>query len=85
MPLFKRPEGENDGGYAVSDYKIVEPRLGTMDDIARITKKFRKSGMLMAIDFVMNHTSDEHEWAEKAKAGTYNIRITSLCLIKSLF
>ncbi|MEQ9425274.1 MAG: amylosucrase [Cyclobacteriaceae bacterium] len=69
MPLLKCPDGENDGGYAVSDFQKVEPRLGSMDDIVEITKEFRKKDILLGLDFVMNHTSDEHDWAEKAKSG----------------
>ena len=69
MPLLKSPEGENDGGYAVSDYRAVDSKYGTMEDIEKIAGQFREKGMLMALDYVMNHTSDEHEWAVKAKSG----------------
>ena len=69
MPVLKSPEAASDGGYAVSDYRQVDPKLGTMSDLRNTTKKFRKRGMLTVIDLVLNHTSDKHEWARKAKAG----------------
>jgi len=69
MPLFKSPEGENDGGYAVSSYRETNPRLGTMKQLASLARDLREAGISLAVDLVFNHTSDEHIWAEKAKAG----------------
>jgi len=69
MPLFKSPEGENDGGYAVSDYREVEPRLGTIEQLASLSRDLRAAGISLVVDLVFNHTSDEHLWAQKAKAG----------------
>lgn len=69
MPLLKSPKGENDGGYAVSDYKSVDRRFGSMKDIRDIASEFRKNNMLLELDLVLNHTADEHEWAEKALSG----------------
>ncbi len=69
MPLLKSPKGENDGGCAVSDYKSVDRRLGSMKDIRDIASEFRKNNMLLELDLVLNHTADEHEWAEKALSG----------------
>ena len=69
MPLFKAPEGENDGGYAVSSYRDVHPPLGTMDQLASLARDFRAAGISLVVDLVFNHTSDEHLWAEHAKAG----------------
>ncbi len=69
MPLFKAPEGENDGGYAVSSYRDVHPPLGTMEQLASLAGEFRKAGISLVVDLVFNHTSDEHLWAERAKAG----------------
>ncbi len=74
MPLFKSPHGENDGGYAVSSYREVEKRLGTIKDLQTLAEKFRKNGIHTVIDFVFNHTSNEHEWAKKAKAGNKEFR-----------
>jgi len=69
MPLFSVPHGENDGGYAVSDYRSVNPDLGTMDELAGLAVELRERGISLVLDFVFNHTSDEHKWAQKAKSG----------------
>jgi len=69
MPLFKMPKGENDGGYAVSSYRDVQPPLGTMEQLASLARELREAGISLVMDLVFNHTSDEHLWAEKARAG----------------
>ncbi len=69
MPLFKVPKGDNDGGYAVSSYREVDPRLGTMDQLAELAQELRNHGISLCLDFVFNHTADEHDWARKACAG----------------
>ncbi len=69
MPLLKAPPGSNDGGYAVSDYRRVEERLGSIEDLRAVMAAFRERGMISTLDLVMNHTSDQHEWAQKALAG----------------
>ncbi len=69
MPLFARPAGENDGGYAVSSYRQVHPPLGTMDDLSALAADMRRRGISLVVDFVFNHTSDEHTWARQAQAG----------------
>ncbi|WP_026298930.1 alpha-amylase family protein [Deinococcus aquatilis] len=69
MPLLKPREGENDGGYAVQDYRAVRPDLGTMDDLSALASQLRERGMSLVLDLVLNHVAREHEWAEKARAG----------------
>ncbi|WP_024870638.1 amylosucrase [Tolumonas lignilytica] len=69
MPLLKMPQEANDGGYAVSDYRTVEKRFGSMADIRKIAQTFRTKNMLLELDLVLNHTSNEHEWAKKALQG----------------
>ena len=69
MPLFCAPEGDNDGGYAVSSYREVNPTLGSMDELALLARDLRSQGISLVLDLVFNHTSDEHTWAEYAKAG----------------
>ncbi len=69
MPLFQSPEGESDGGYAVSDFCKVDERFGSIDDLIELRKKMQKKGMYLMLDIVLNHTSNQHEWAKKAKAG----------------
>ncbi|MDF2158310.1 alpha-amylase family glycosyl hydrolase [Algoriphagus sp. CAU 1675] len=69
MPIFESPEGESDGGYAVSDFRKVDKRFGTLAELKQVRKKMHKQGMYLMLDIVLNHTSHRHEWAEKAKAG----------------
>ncbi len=69
MPLFRAPEPHSDGGYAVSSYRDVNPRLGTMTQLRELAAELREHGISLVLDFIFNHTSDEHAWAEKAKAG----------------
>ncbi len=69
MPCLKPRPGQSDGGYAVMDYRAINPALGTMEDFEAVTRAFREAGMATCIDMVLNHTAKEHEWAEKAKAG----------------
>ena len=69
MPLFRCPEGENDGGYAISSYREVNPALGTMQELSELARLLREQGISLVLDFVFNHTSNEHEWALKARAG----------------
>lgn len=69
MPLLKPRTGPNDGGYAVKDYRQIDPKVGTMDDLAHLAAKLRQNEISLCIDFVCNHTAKEHEWAQKAMAG----------------
>ena len=69
MPLLQSPRGRSDGGYAVSDFRAVQPELGTMEDLESLANACRRAGISLCLDFVMNHTSEEHDWAKKARAG----------------
>ena len=71
MPLLDAPEdsARSDGGYAVSDFRKVKPELGTMEDLEKLTSACHRRGIRVCLDFVMNHTSDEHAWAKAARAG----------------
>lgn len=69
MPLFDAPDGDNDGGYAVSSYRRVNPSLGTMQQLTELAADLRLAGISLVLDFIFNHTSDEDEWARKAVAG----------------
>lgn len=69
MPLLASPQGESDGGYAVADFRTVQDELGNMNDLANLAEKCHSKGMSICLDFVMNHTSRQHEWAKKAMAG----------------
>lgn len=66
MPLLKPREGENDGGYAVEDYRNIDPRLGSMEDFLKLVKELRKNNIKVCIDYVINHVAKEHVWAQEA-------------------
>lgn len=69
MPLLDTPKEKNDGGYAVSDFRKIKPNLGKMEDLEQLSEECHNRGISICLDFVMNHTSEEHEWAKRAKKG----------------
>lgn len=69
MPILDCPKGKSDGGYAVRDFRKINPEIGTLDDIDNLAENLKKREMLLALDVVVNHTSNEHEWAVKARKG----------------
>lgn len=69
MPLFATPHGENDGGYAVSDYRSINPHLGNIGELEELSAVLRSEGISLVLDLVFNHTSNEHTWAQRAKSG----------------
>ena len=69
MPLLESPKGRSDGGYAVSNFRKVQPELGTMEDLYALAEDCHERGIAVCLDFVMNHTSEDHEWAKRARAG----------------
>ncbi|GAB4254500.1 MAG: alpha-amylase family glycosyl hydrolase [Methylomicrobium sp.] len=69
MPILQCPTGKSDGGYAVSDFRMIDDRVGTLDDLQQVSREFRKRDILLTLDVVLNHTSNEHEWAKRAIAG----------------
>ncbi|MGX8774067.1 MAG: alpha-amylase family glycosyl hydrolase [Bacillota bacterium] len=69
MPLLDSVKGKSDGGYAVSDFRKVRPKLGTMEDLESLAEACHEKGISLCFDFVLNHTSEEHAWAKAARAG----------------
>jgi amylosucrase len=69
MPLLRARDGENDGGYAVADYRSIDPRFGNMDQFRSLVSKLREEGINVCLDYVVNHTAKDHIWAQKALAG----------------
>ena len=69
LPILECPAGKSDGGYAVSNFRKVDARLGTNEHLKSIITQLHESDALIALDIVVNHSSDEHEWAQRAKNG----------------
>ncbi|MFT3834668.1 MAG: amylosucrase [Micropruina sp.] len=74
MPLLRPREGDSDGGYAVADYRSVDPRLGSMDDLTALATTLRREGIALVVDLVLNHVAREHDWAVRARAGEQKYR-----------
>jgi alpha-glucosidase len=60
------PSALADGGYDVADYRDVHPQIGTLEDFDRLVAAAKARGIKMVVDIVPNHTSDLHEWFQKA-------------------
>ncbi len=71
-PVYKSPNDDN--GYDISDYKAIHPDYGTMEDFEELMRQTKARGMKVIMDLVINHTSDEHEWFQKALAGEEKYR-----------
>jgi amylosucrase len=69
MPIYASPSEESDGGYAVSDYRSFSDQLGTVEELRKLSKSLRDAGIVLSLDFVLNHTSDKHIWVRKAVSG----------------
>lgn len=69
MPILACPDGKSDGGYAISDFRRVDSRIGTNDDLHALSESLKKRDILLTMDVVVNHTSDEHDWAKRARKG----------------
>jgi amylosucrase len=69
VPLFLCPEANSDGGYAVSSYRHVNPALGTMAKLRELAGDLRANGISLVLDFIFDHTSNEHRWATAALVG----------------
>ena len=69
MPILECPQNASDGGYAVSDYRKINSRVGKLEDVQKILYQMKKRDILLVLDIVVNHTSNEHQWAEKAREG----------------
>lgn len=63
-PVNKSPMADH--GYDISDYDEIDPMFGTLDDMKRLIKEADKRGIRVLMDLVVNHTSSEHEWFQKA-------------------
>lgn len=69
MPIMDCPEGRSDGGYAVRDFRKIDEQAGNLEDLQKVVKQFQKRNILLVLDVIVNHTSEEHAWAQKAIEG----------------
>ncbi|WP_180132322.1 amylosucrase [Rhodoferax sp. BLA1] len=69
MPILDCPPEASDGGYAVRNYLEVDARFGSTDDVQALATTLTQRDMLLVLDVVVNHTSDQHEWAKRARQG----------------
>jgi trehalose synthase len=65
MPFY--PTAGRDDGYDITDFFGVDPRLGSLGDFVELVRTARSRGIRVIVDFVMNHTSDQHPWFKSAR------------------
>jgi alpha-glucosidase len=69
-PCFPSPQV--DFGYDVSDYRAIDPRYGTLADFDRLVSEARKRNIKVILDFVVNHSSDQHHWFQESRKSKTN-------------
>lgn len=74
LPILCPRPGDSDGGFAVQDYRQIDPRLGHMDDLEALASDLKGQGIGIILDVVCNHTAREHAWAEAARTGNPKYR-----------
>ncbi len=74
LPFMHARAGENDGGFAVSSFTDVDPRVGTNDDLVALASALREANITLCADMVLNHVADDHPWALAAKSGDAKYR-----------
>ncbi|MBR2216394.1 MAG: alpha,alpha-phosphotrehalase [Selenomonadaceae bacterium] len=71
-PFFVSPQKDN--GYDVADYLAIDPRFGTMADFDELVQAAAAKGLKIMLDMVLCHTSDQHQWFQRALAGDEKYR-----------
>jgi alpha-glucosidase len=66
-PIYRSPM--RDLGYDIADYCAIDPLFGTMDDFDRLVGLLHERGIRLILDFVPNHTSDQHPWFVESRAS----------------
>ena len=66
-PILKSPQA--DMGYDIADYKQIDERYGTLDDVDELIAELGKRGMKLMMDLVVNHTSDQHAWFRESRSS----------------
>ena len=69
-PVYASPQRDN--GYDISDYQAINPAFGTMGDMEALIAQAERRGMVIIMDLVLNHTSDQHRWFQEARSSRDN-------------
>lgn len=69
-PIFRSPMVDN--GYDISDFKDIDPMFGNLQDFEELLKEAHLRGMKLILDFVANHTSDQHPWFIESRSSKVN-------------
>ena len=69
-PIYSSPNDDN--GYDVSDYRSIQKDFGTMEDFDNLLKGLHQRGIKLVMDFVLNHSSSEHEWFKQSRSSRDN-------------
>ena len=69
-PVCQSPQVDN--GYDISDYRAIDPSVGTMEDMETLIREAKNRGISIILDLVPNHSSDQHPWFLEAKKGKDN-------------
>lgn len=71
-PFYRSPQA--DFGYDVSDYRDVDPQFGTLEDFDALASKAKELGLKVIVDFVPNHSSDQHAWFQESRSSRTNAK-----------
>lgn len=69
-PLYRSPM--IDAGYDIADFTMIDPVFGTLEDFDRMLTEMHRRGMRLVMDFVPNHTSDQHDWFRQSRSSRDN-------------
>lgn len=74
LPFLKTRGAEDDGGFAIQDFRTVDPRLGTVGDLELLTEGLHAAGISLELDLTISHVAREHDWAVRARSGQQRYR-----------
>lgn len=74
LSVLRARDGDSDGGFAVTDYLSTNAALGNMDGLEDLARQLRANSISLCLDFALNHTAQEHDWAQRAITGDPHYR-----------